>query len=463
MKRIAMRLLAALLVLLMVPASAEYDYPADVILEVQQVLYQLGYRGDGFTSVLDEETISALYNYQLVNGLDPTGLPDDETLLLLRNGTGVTCYDYLTAIAGDYAASVPFEDGDSGPEIGRLQQALISLHYYAGPVDAVYGEETRRAVRLFQLANGLTVTGIADPACLIRLYEGTPIDHDLFLENAACAAGDSGSRVRLLQHALKALSCFEGDVTGIYGNETRLAVQRFQASHQLEATGEADSGTLRSLYAIYPELDFGLAEMRRGSSGSDVTGLQERLSMLGYYDAEITGFFGFSTETAVRLFQMGNGLEPTGVADGTVLSRIYADSAVTAAVAGDHLNGLLAKPDDETRARIAALARGLRGQSFTAGSEDLYSGFAFLQYVAVAAGLPLTEPDAFLSRASAQVGTASALAEGTLLALRRADTDTYLLAVCSGNGRIIYADMNENWVLEKSLADMTASEIRAWQ
>ena len=52
-----------------------------------------------------------------------------------------------------------------------------------------------------------------------------------------------------LQRRLHALGFLEGDCDGIFGWITRAAVEAFQASSGLEATGIADDGTQQALYA----------------------------------------------------------------------------------------------------------------------------------------------------------------------------------------------------------------------
>ncbi|MGB3653214.1 MAG: peptidoglycan-binding domain-containing protein, partial [Rivularia sp. (in: cyanobacteria)] len=54
--------------------------------------------------------------------------------------------------------------------------------------------------------------------------------------------------------------------------------------------------------------------LKKGSKGSDVTKLQQRLKNLGYYSSAIDGDFGPKTEAAVIAYQKNNYL----VADGVV-------------------------------------------------------------------------------------------------------------------------------------------------
>ena len=67
-----------------------------------------------------------------------------------------------------------------------------------------------------------------------------------------------------------------------------------------------------------------------GSSGNAVTKLQERLAELGFYDGEITGYFGEATETAYKAFQEAAGLTPDGIAGKDERTLLYSDDAPTA-------------------------------------------------------------------------------------------------------------------------------------
>lgn len=55
------------------------------------------------------------------------------------------------------------------------------------------------------------------------------------------------------------------------------------------------------------------ALIKQGDRGSEVTALQQRLKELGYFQANVTGFFGPLTKDAVTRFQQAMGLSPDGV------------------------------------------------------------------------------------------------------------------------------------------------------
>ena len=56
------------------------------------------------------------------------------------------------------------------------------------------------------------------------------------------------------------------------------------------------------------------ATSRRGSNGSEVKQIQEKLKRWGYYSGSIDGIYGSGTEAAVKKFQKSNGLTADGIA-----------------------------------------------------------------------------------------------------------------------------------------------------
>jgi N-acetylmuramoyl-L-alanine amidase len=51
-----------------------------------------------------------------------------------------------------------------------------------------------------------------------------------------------------------------------------------------------------------------------GSSGADVTALQQLLVQLGFLQVTPTGYFGAMTKTALQKYQSAHGISPVGYA-----------------------------------------------------------------------------------------------------------------------------------------------------
>lgn len=64
------------------------------------------------------------------------------------------------------------------------------------------------------------------------------------------------------------------------------------------------------------------ASYKRGSTGTVVTQIQQRLSDWGYYTGSIDGIYGSRTEEAVKKFQKTNGLTVDGIAGPATLAAI---------------------------------------------------------------------------------------------------------------------------------------------
>ena len=96
------------------------------------------------------------------------------------------------------------------------------------------------------------------------------------------------------------------------------------------------------------------ASYKRGSTGSVVSEIQQKLKDWGYYSADVDGIYGSRTEAAVLLFQQKNGLAVDGKAGAETLAALGISSA-----------GLI---EQNTSGDVALLARLIsaeaRGESY---------------------------------------------------------------------------------------------------
>src|SRR5882724_4204391 len=107
--------------------------------------------------------------------------------------------------------------------------------------------------------------------------------------SAAPVAGPSAytqpqpsAAVRDAQQRLSALGFYAGAVDGIWGPDTRAAVERFQLSRGLPVTGDLDQVTASALQA---------APQVAPQPSAAVRDTQQRLSALGFYDGAVDGIW----------------------------------------------------------------------------------------------------------------------------------------------------------------------------
>ena len=85
------------------------------------------------------------------------------------------------------------------------------------------------------------------------------------------------------------------------------------------------------------------ATSRRGSTGSEVRQIQEKLKRWGYYTGSIDGIYGSQTEEAVRKFQKANGLTVDGIAGTQTLNAMGIMSSSSSSGSSSNDLNLLSK------------------------------------------------------------------------------------------------------------------------
>ncbi len=201
----------------------------------------------------------------------------------------------------------------------------------------------------------LVITAVTCALLAAVLLIGVGLSFAPPAEEAFSQFGSTGTEVRRIQTALKSNGYYTGAVDGIYGSATRDAVRKFQAAKGLAVDGICGNATLTAL-----GIGGSSTVLRKGSSGSGVKQVQQRLLNWGYYTGSVDGVYGSATETAVRKFQRNNGLSVDGICGVKTLSAMGLANLSNASHATSANNGnvyLLARI-------ISAEARGepYRGQ-----------------------------------------------------------------------------------------------------
>ena len=199
---------------------------------------------------------------------------------------------------------------------------------------SVYSKASASSSKLGTLSQGtdVTVTAYTNKWVRINYGGGTAYALKSQVSNVSYTTLKSGSSsssdILKLQKALENLGYFDGLPAGNYGSLTTNAVSRFQTQVGMNATGTADQSTLRVLYGGYaPQSTIKSASLSKGSTGTNVTRLQTRLTYKGYLSAGIDGDYGNLTQSAVKLYQKVAGLTETGDADAGTLSSLFSSSA----------------------------------------------------------------------------------------------------------------------------------------
>ena len=286
------------------------------------------------TTMYDNTVVSAVQQFQTRNGLPITGIADAATQIKAYSSTAVAYDSYVYTV---------LVRGDRGYAVTLLQQRLKELGYYTIKVDGIFGSGTQRAVRNFQIRNGLTATGVADSVTQQVLYSSAAISaygggYTPSTYTPLSRSNKYNANVVPLQSRLNQLGYNAGTVDGYFGSKTYRAVANFQKKNGLSATGVADVYTQQVLYSssalpassyttpvITPTTGFVLLSW--GSKGDAVKRLQQALLNAGYSQVRsVDGIYGQWTYDAVRAFQKANGLTVDGIAGKSTQNLLYGTS-----------------------------------------------------------------------------------------------------------------------------------------
>lgn len=306
--------------LLMVPEQKESPIPEylrigvehPIVASLQERLMNLGFMdNDEPTQYYGNMTETAVKIFQRQNCLAQDGITGPET---------------LTAIMKPDAKYYAVSKGVEGGDISRIQNRLYELGYLAGEsqVSGSFGDETEAAVMKLQEVNGLTIDGKAGRQTINLLYSEEIRPNFL-------AYGEKSDVVLTSQQRLKVLGYLTTDPDGAYGDDTVVAVKQFQSRNDLVVDGYLGPSTRIALMSAEAQPN-GLA---LGEQGDSVTRIQQLLHKYGYLAAaNVTGYYGELTESAVKRFQGNNGLKADGSVGQLTMNKLTGSSVISAGASG---------------------------------------------------------------------------------------------------------------------------------
>lgn len=133
----------------------------------------------------------------------------------------------------------------------------------------------------------------------------------------------SSSLLVEIQKELTSTGFYSGDIDGIYGQESRAAILKYQASHKLLQTGKPDQELLGSfrkrkqIQLVADNSDIQLVKL-----------IQTGLIEYGSLDLTIDGIYGDKTKNAIRAFQSRYKLSIDGKPSRAVLDKLTSIGAI---------------------------------------------------------------------------------------------------------------------------------------
>ena len=132
-----------------------------------------------------------------------------------------------------------------------IQRELQSRNLYNGKIDGIAGAQTQQALKNFQVQQGITASGELDAETADALglkgerqaVSGTGAATMSGVELSSLSQDDA----RKLQEKLQELGLYRGQVDGVIGQQTRVALQQyFQQQAQLALQGRLSDSTAES-------------------------------------------------------------------------------------------------------------------------------------------------------------------------------------------------------------------------
>lgn len=349
---------------------------------LQGALKELGFLTGAVDGKFGSGTEAALIAFQEKNEYPATGVADELLQAFLYNdkprnvNNKKTTVNTLAPISG-----VVVTLNKQGELVENMQKRLIELEYYTGKVTGVYDSATRKAVIAFQKKNGLTSDGKAGLVTQTVLLSGNALPASATATPKPTARpkptatptavptydrpdgtvrrGSTGADAKMVQRRLKDLGYYSGKVDGEFWEGSVEALKKFQTAHGLAADGVAGKSTYDILFSYLalkagttytpaptltptptyaaptatpsPITKDNVVTIRLGVTGQAVSNLQQRLTLLGYYEATVDGTCKADDVAAIKAFQQMNGLSVDGVAGYDTQSRMFSVSALTAA------------------------------------------------------------------------------------------------------------------------------------
>jgi len=172
--------------------------------------------------------------------------------------------DGPTGTVADLPGPRPAEAGVAASDAGTrsradlvsdVQRELAQRGFYDGAVDGAFGAKTDLAIRDFEQANGLKSTGEPTPVLLqaIRSSPGrmaVAVPKPNPRKDPIAELLAPSRQLTAIQRALSEFGYGQVTPNGMFGPDTRAAIERFERDRKMPVTGQVSDRLVRELSAM---------------------------------------------------------------------------------------------------------------------------------------------------------------------------------------------------------------------
>jgi len=220
------------------------------------------------------------------------------------------------------AALQVLQKGMNGDQVQHLQDDLRTIGYFNNKSTGYFGDLTESSVINLQANYGYIQDGIVgkNTYSLIEKLIGRGV-YDIsrgvgsIPASAVLKKGMRGDSVKSLQIDLIELGLLNANATGYYGDLTETAVRELQKSFGYVQDGAAGPDTISLIKRCLTSdtVTQSKALLKKGMRGIGVEALQVDLKTLGFFWANITGYYGDITKQSVINLQKRYGYIQDGI------------------------------------------------------------------------------------------------------------------------------------------------------
>lgn len=220
---------------------------------------------------------------------------------------------------------------DDAPRLG-VSTIVVALTVAALSVAIVYNTLTQSAPPAAIAQNGISDSDPITGSTRVTVDAGSD-------DQAGTVTLRYDTTVESVQRELSASGLYSGQVDGVSGRRTKLAIIAYQRANGLDETGQASDDLIehirytRQINEAVNMTDAGQVMPRAAQPSrpvDTVTRVQVGLAELGYEPGAINGQLGQQTRNAILKFERDRGIAPSGDISATLIAELDKMSARSA-------------------------------------------------------------------------------------------------------------------------------------